>query len=37
MARKGIYKRGKIWWICYAGLDGRMIRKTSRSSTYKVR
>ena len=26
---KGIYKRGSIWWIRYAGLDGRIIRESS--------
>jgi integrase len=35
MARhKGLYKRGNIWWICYKGLDGRIIRKSSESSKY---
>ena len=30
---KGIYKRGGIWWIRYAGLDGRIIRESSGSET----
>lgn len=34
MARKGIYKRGDIWWIRYAGIDGRIIRTSSRSTKY---
>jgi len=35
MARKGIYKRGEVWWICYAALDGKMVRKSSGSSKFK--
>jgi len=35
MARKGIYKRGGIWWICYAGLDGKTIRKSTNTDKYK--
>lgn len=29
---RGIYKRGNIIWIRYAGLDGRIIRETSGST-----
>ena len=29
---KGIYKRGNVFWICYAGLDGRIVRESSGSS-----
>ena len=32
---KGIYKRGSIWWIRYAGLDGRIIRESSGSNRVK--
>lgn len=32
---RGLFKRGRIWWICYAGPDGRLIRESSRS--YKCR
>ncbi|MDA8170484.1 MAG: site-specific integrase [Nitrospiraceae bacterium] len=32
---KGIYKRGKIFWIRYAGLDGRVIRESTCSSKFK--
>lgn len=33
MARtKGIYKRGNIYWIQYAGLDGKIIRESSGST-----
>lgn len=32
---KGIYKRGKIYWICYAGLDGRTRRESSHSEKFK--
>jgi len=35
VARKGIYKRGDIWWICYAGLDGTIIRKSTGTEKYK--
>jgi integrase len=33
---KGIYKRGAIWWIRYAGLDGRIRFVSSRSTNYRV-
>jgi integrase len=32
---KGIYKRGKVYWIAYAGLDGKCIRESSRSDKYR--
>ena len=32
---KGIYKRGKVYWIRYAGIDGKVIRETSRSAKFK--
>ena len=32
---KGIYKRGSVYWICYAGLDGKIKRESSRSDKYK--
>jgi len=32
---KGIYKRGNIYWIRYAGLDGKIIRESSKSNKYK--
>ena len=35
MAQKGMYKRGDIWWICYAGLDGKTIRKSTGTDKYK--
>jgi integrase len=28
---KGIYKRGKVYWICYAGLDGKTVFESSHS------
>lgn len=31
---KGIYKRGNVYWIAYAGLDGRIVRESSRSEKY---
>ncbi len=31
---KGIYKRGNIYWIRYAGLDGRIIRESSGSTKF---
>lgn len=33
MAR-GIYKRGKIYWICYAGPEGKIIRESSESTRF---
>ncbi len=33
---KGIYKRGNIYWIRYAGLDGRIIRESSGSEKYRA-
>lgn len=36
MARgKGIYKRGSVWWIRYAGSDGRMRFESSGSSNFR--
>ena len=32
---KGIYKRGKVYWIAYAGLDGKVIRESSKSDKFK--
>jgi integrase len=32
---KGIYKRGRIWWIRYSGLDGRIRFESSRSSSHR--
>jgi len=29
---KGIYRRGKIYWICYAGLDGKIHRESARTT-----
>jgi integrase len=32
---RGIYKRGNVYWICYVGLDGRMIRESSGSTKFE--
>lgn len=32
---KGIYKRGQIYWLRYAGLDGSIIRESSGSTKFK--
>ena len=32
---KGIYKRGNIYWIRYAGLDGRVVFESSGSDKFK--
>ena len=32
---KGIYRRGNVYWIRYAGLDGRIIRESSRSDKFR--
>jgi integrase len=31
---KGLYKRGNVYWLRYAGLDGRIIRESSGTSVY---
>lgn len=33
---RGIYKRGNIWWIQYAGLNGEKIRESSGSDKFRV-
>ena len=32
---KGVYKRGNIYWIRYAGIDGRIVRESSGSEKFK--
>lgn len=32
---KGIYKRGNVWWIRYAGLDGHMHHESSHSKSFR--
>lgn len=32
---KGIYKRGNVYWIAYAGLDGKVIRESSKSDKFR--
>jgi hypothetical protein len=32
---RGIYRRGEVYWICYAGLDGRIVRESSGSKKYR--
>jgi hypothetical protein len=34
MAR-GIFKRGNIFWIRYAGIDGRIIRESTGSTKFR--
>ena len=29
---RGLYKRGKMYWVCCSGPDGKVIRKSSRTS-----
>ncbi len=31
---KGIYKRGNIYWIRYAGLDGKIVRESTGSTKF---
>lgn len=31
---KDIFKRGNIYWIWYAGIDGRIIRESSGSTKF---
>ena len=33
---RGTYKRGNIWWITYAGPDGKVRRESSHSTKLKV-
>src|SRR5512139_2210851 len=32
---KGLYKRGDVWWIRYAGIDGRTVRESSGSTKFR--
>jgi integrase len=32
---RGVYKRGSMYWIRYAGIDGRIIRESSGSRVFK--
>ena len=32
---KGIYRRGKTYWVCYTALDGKIIRESSGSDKFK--
>ncbi len=32
---KGLYKRGNVYWVRYAGLDGRVIRESSGSFKFR--
>ena len=32
---KGIYKRGNVFWIAYAGLDGKVVRESSKSTKFR--
>jgi integrase len=32
---KGIYKRGNVYWIAYAGLDGKVLRESSKSEKFR--
>lgn len=32
---KGLYKRGTVYWISYAGIDGKVIRETAKTSVFK--
>ncbi len=33
---KGIYKRGKIYWIRYAGPDGKIVFESTKGTSFKV-
>ena len=35
MASKGLYKRGNVWWIRYAGVDGRTRKETTRTTNHR--
>jgi len=36
MARRlrGLYRRGRLWWICYRGFDGGVIRESAKTDNY---
>lgn len=36
MATKGLYKRGNVWWIRYAGIDGRTVYESSGASNFRI-
>jgi len=36
MATRGVYRRGKVWWIRYTGVDGKQIRESSGSAKLKA-
>jgi hypothetical protein len=31
---KGLYKRGNVWWLRYVGIDGKVVRESSKSSNF---
>jgi integrase len=33
---KGLYKRGNVWWLRYAGIDGQIKRESSNSNKFRV-
>jgi integrase len=35
MASKGLYKRWNVWWIRYAGVDGRTRRETTQTTNHR--
>src|SRR5512139_373809 len=32
---KGLFKRGNVWWVRYAGIDGRIVRESSGSTRFR--
>ncbi len=32
---RGLYRRGRVWWLMYAGLDGRMRYESARTTSQK--
>jgi integrase len=32
---QGLYKRGEVWWLRYAGPDGKSRFESSKSSSFK--
>ena len=35
MASKGLYKRWNVWWIRYAGVDGRVRKETTQTTNHR--
>ena len=32
---KGLFRRGNVWWIRYAGIDGRIVRESTGFTRFR--